>query len=106
LQAGEIVDDSLAQNLIPTPGRQHVEGIVEAQVSAGDKIRIGLDDRMRVGEDSERQDLLAFFLALRAGHHVPLKLVDLIVRQLSIGGRDDMFVCKFTIHSYVLQAPK
>ena len=87
-------------------GRQGVEGIVESQVSAGDKIRIRLDDGMRVGEDLERQDLLALFLALRAGDDVPLELVDLIVRQLSIRGRDNVFVCKFAIHSYVLQAPK
>jgi hypothetical protein len=106
LQAGEIVYHALAEDLIPTPGRQRIEGIVEAQVSAGDKIRVRFDDEMRVGEDSERQDLLAFFLALGAGNHVPLELVDLIVRQLSIRGRDDMFVCKFTIHGYVLIASK
>jgi len=65
-----------------------------------------LDDWMRIGEDSKRQDLLAFFLALRASDYVPLKLVDLIVRQLSILSRDNVFVCKFTIHGYVLQASK
>ncbi len=104
LQAGEVVHDALAENLIPTPGRQGVEGIVEAQVSAGNQIRIWFDKGMRISEDSKRQDLLAFFLALRASDYVPLKLVDLIVRQLSIRGRDNVFVCKFTIHGYVLQA--
>jgi hypothetical protein len=106
LQAGEVIRDALAENLIPTPGRQGVEGIVEAQVSTGDKIWIWLDNGMRVDEDSERQNLLAFFLALGAGDHVPLKLVDLIVRQLSIRCRDNVFVCKFAIHSYVLGASK
>jgi hypothetical protein len=106
LQAGEVVHDALAENLIPTPGRQGVEGIVKAQVSASDKIWIRFNDGMRVGEDSERQDLLAFFLALGAGNHVPLKLVDLIVRQLSIRCRDNVFVCKFAIHRYVLGASK
>jgi hypothetical protein len=106
LQVGKIVHDALAENLIPAPGRKRVEGIVEAQVSTGNEIRIRLDDWMRIGEDSKRQDLLAFFLALRASDYVPLKLVDLIVRQLSIRSRDNVFVCKFTIHGYVLQASK
>ena len=67
LQAGKVVQDALAQKLIPALGRQSVERFVEAQVSAGDKIRIRLDDGMRVGEHFERQNLLALLLALRAG---------------------------------------
>jgi hypothetical protein len=106
LQAGEVIHNALAENLVPTPGRQRVERFVEAQMSACDKIRVRLDHGMRIGEHSERQDLLALFLALRAGDHVPLELVDLIVRQLPIRCRDDVFMCKFAVHSYVLLAPK
>jgi hypothetical protein len=40
---------------------------------------------MRIGQHFERKYLLAFLLALRAGNHVPLELVDLIVGQLPIG---------------------
>jgi hypothetical protein len=106
LQAGEVVHNALAEKLIPTTGRQHVESFVEAQVSAGNEIRIGLDNGIRIGEHFERQDLFAFLLALGAGNHVPLELVDLIVGQLPIGCSDHVFVCKFAIHGYVLLAPK
>jgi hypothetical protein len=85
LKAGEVVHEALAQNLKPTPGRQCVESLVEAQVSAGDEIWIRLDNGMRIGQHFERKYLLAFLLALRAGNHVPLELVDLIVGQLPIG---------------------
>jgi hypothetical protein len=73
-------------------------------MSAGDEIRIGLGNRMRIGEQLDRQDLLALLLALEAGNHMPLELVDLIVGQLPIRCRDYVFVCKFAVHGYVLLA--
>src|ERR1700733_2736259 len=57
---------------------------------------------MRVGEQLERHDLLALFLALGAGNHVPLELMDLVVGQLTIRCSDHLFMRKFAIHVYVL----
>ena len=106
LQAGKVVQDALAQTLIPAPGRQRVERFVEPQASAGDQIRIRLHDGMRIGQHLERQHLLALLLALGAASHMPLELVDLLVGQLPISRSDDPFVCKFAIHGYVLLASK
>ena len=63
LQAGKVVQDALAEPLIPALGRQRVQSFVEPKTGARDKIRTRLDDRMRIGENLERQDLLALFLA-------------------------------------------
>ena len=106
LQAGKVVQDALAQLLIPALGRQRVERFVEAQAGAGDEIWIRLHDGMRIGEHFERQHLLPLLLALPAAGHMALELVHLLVGELPIRRRYDPFVCKFAIHSHVLLASK
>ena len=81
LQAGKIVQNTLAQALIPALGRQRVERFIQTQAGAGNQIWIRLRDRMRIGEHFERQHQLPFLLALRATGHMALKLMHLLVRR-------------------------
>ena len=100
LQAREVVQDALAEALIPALGRQRIERFVEAQARAGNQIRSRLRGRMRIGDRLERQHLLALLLAGRAARQMPLQLVRQLVGQLAVSRRDYPFVCKFAIHVF------
>ena len=93
LQAGKIVQNAFAKALVPAFGRQCVQRFVKAQARAGHQIRSRLRDRMRVGENFERQHLLALFPALRAAGHMPIQLVHQLVGQLAISCRHHPFMC-------------
>jgi hypothetical protein len=96
----------LAQPLIPARGRQRVEGLIEAEASAGNEIRTRLRDWVQLREHFDGDDLLALFLACRAIRNMMLEFMRLFVGQLPIRGGDQSFLCKFAIHGYVLPAPK
>ena len=63
--AGEVIQNALAQPLIPALGRQRVERFIEAKAGAGDEIRARLRDRVQIGEHLEGEDLFALLLATR-----------------------------------------
>ena len=106
LQAGEVVQDALAETLIPALGRQRIERFVEAQARAGDQIGSRLRDGMRIGDQLELEHLLALLAAGGAVRQVPLQLVGQFVRQLAVRCRDDPFVCKFAIHGVTSSKPQ
>ena len=104
LQAGKTVDHSLAEPFIPAHRRQCVQRFFQFQARTRYQIGRRLRHRVRIGQNLERQNLIALRLAFWARGQVPVQLMDMFIRQLLISRRHNPLVCKFAIHLYVLPA--